>query len=98
MRAEGQSDDETTTAANGHRGRSHNCAADSIGYQTCDGATQRATADHEKRRDFSQRGITLSRREAGANHEGNPRPHGVQLPHVTEVAEVRESHAAIAEN
>ena len=43
-------------------------------------------------------GIAATRTQTGANHERNPRPHRVELPHVTKVTEIRETHAAIVKD
>ena len=46
----------------------------------------------------ARRVVAPLRGESRANHHGSPRPHRVQLPHVAEVTEAREPHAAIAED
>src|SRR3989441_8960508 len=38
------------------------------------------------------------KRQAGPNHERNPRPQRIKFPHVAEVAEVCQAHTAIAKD
>src|SRR5262245_44764306 len=98
MRAKRKANQQTTTAADGHRARSDDRAPDAIPKQTGYHTAQRTAANHQERSHFSQSWITSAQRQTRANHERNPRPHRVQLPHVAEVAEAREPNAAVPKN
>ena len=97
-RAEQEPDEQAARAAQAHRRGGDGGAPHAVGQKPRRHAAQRARADDDEGRAFGHRHRLPARLEARAEHHGQPRPHRIQLPHVAEVSEVGEPHAAVAKD
>src|SRR5581483_4195668 len=87
--------EEAAGAADRHRGRRDDRAAGAVSHDPREDTADRSASDHHERRRLGQHRRLAALRKTGADHHRRPRPHRIQLPHVSEVAEVRETKAAI---
>src|SRR5439155_11358035 len=98
--AEGEADEHGAETAQGHRGDRQGRAAPGVGDQAADVTAEGTEGDDQERRaarvqtEIATAAATL---ETLAEKHADPGPHGVELPHVAEIAEAGEARAAVTE-
>ena len=100
-RGEREADGEGADTARRHGDHGQRGAAPPIGGPAPDPAPERADGDDQERGGAGiepEVGAAAARLQARREERADPRPHGVQLPHVAEIAEAGQASAAIAED
>ncbi len=97
-RAEQEPGDDRARSGEGHRRDGEGRAAQAIRERPRGDAADRAGSD-DKERDRARRGRrhVAGKGQAGRDEGRHPRPHGVELPHVAEIADVGKLDTALAE-
>ena len=91
---EEEADRERTRSGDGHHQRGGLRSAPGVAEHAADVTADRSDPDRGERRVRGARAGAVRR----PKEDEEPRPHGIELPHVAEVAERRQPHAAVREH